>query len=137
MRQQRLAPTQPMPGTTSSSDCRSRFLRDCRWKVIAKRCASSRIRCSSRSAVAVRIERQRLDAVAREHQLLFLRQADRDQIRQADPFERRVGRVQLPLAAVDHDQIRKRPAVLEHLCIAPADHLFHRRKVVQELSLDP
>ena len=36
----------PMPGTSSSSDRRSRMVRACRWNVTAKRCASSRIRCT-------------------------------------------------------------------------------------------
>ena len=87
----------PTPGIASSSERRSRLARAWRWKVTAKRCASSRIRCSSRSAGAVRIERERLIAVAHEDELLLLGQADRDQVRQADLLERLVGRVQLPL----------------------------------------
>ena len=81
---------------------------------------------------AMRVERERLDAVAREDQLFFLRQADRDQVRQTDRLERRIRGVQLALAAVDHDQIGKRSAVLEHLRVAPAHDLLHRRKVVEE-----
>src|SRR3954469_17996350 len=40
----------PIPLITSSSDRRSRLVRDRRWKVTAKRCASSRIRWMRRSA---------------------------------------------------------------------------------------
>ena len=97
----------PMPGTASSSDRRSRVERCCRWKVTAKRCASSRMRCSSRSAGPCGSMRDRQIAVAHEHQLLLLREADRDQVREPDLLERLVGRVQLSLAAVDHDQIRE------------------------------
>src|SRR5689334_6056847 len=82
--------------------------------------------------IAVWIERERLDAVAREHQLLFLGETDRYQVRQTDRLERRVCGIQLPLAAVDDDQIGKRAAILEHLGIPATHHLLHRRKVVEK-----
>ena len=40
----------PMPGMRSSSDVSVRAVRFCRWKVIAKRCASSRACCNIRNA---------------------------------------------------------------------------------------
>ena len=49
-------------------------------------------------------------AVAREQQLLLLGDADRDSRSQPDFAQRGVRRRQLALAAVDEDQIRKRPA---------------------------
>src|SRR5206468_10441818 len=40
----------PVPGTSSSSDRRSRIVRARRWNVTANRCASSRMRCISNNA---------------------------------------------------------------------------------------
>jgi hypothetical protein len=103
----------PIPGTTSSSDCRSRFLprlameRDRE----AMRLVADALQQAQR--VAVRIEREAAHAVAREHQLLFLRKTHSDQVRQADGLERRIRRVQLTFAAVDDDQIWKRTTIFE------------------------
>ena len=75
-----------------------------------------------------------LDVVPREDQLLFLCQADGHQVRQPERFERLVGGLQLALAAVDHDQVRKRPALLEHAPIPPLRRPVHGGEVVQERS---
>ena len=69
-------------------------------------------------------------AVAREQQLLLLRDADRDQPSQPELLERRVRGRQLPLAAVDQDEIGKRPAGLEDSTIAAQDDFVHRGEVV-------
>ena len=106
----------PMPGTSSSSDRRSRIVRALRWNVTAKRCASSRMRWSSSSAGSCLGERDRLRPVAREEQLLLLRDADRHQVAEPDRLERVVGRRQLPLAAVDQDQIRETARRLRAPC---------------------
>ena len=53
-------------------------------------------------------QRDRVDAIAREEQLLLLGDADRDQPSEAELFERLVRRGELSLAAVDEDQIRAR-----------------------------
>src|SRR5687768_6658693 len=50
-------------------------------------------------------QRDPVDQVPGEDQLLFLRNPDRHQIRQPKLLERLVGRGQLPLAAIDQDQI--------------------------------
>ena len=122
----------PMPGTPSSSDRRSRMLRALRWNVTAKRCASSRIRCSSSSAGSFAASAIGSGVIAREDQLLLLREADRDQVGEAERLERLVGRRELALAAVDDDQVGKRAAVLEQLAVAPRDDLPHRGEVVEE-----
>ena len=122
-REQRLAPPRTDAGNRSSSDRRSRIVRAWRWKVTAKRCASSRMRWISSSAGLVGRERDRIVAIAREEQLFLLRDADRDEVRQPELLERGVGGRQLSLAAVDQDQIGKRPAALEQLAIA-AQHDF-------------
>src|ERR1043165_9582942 len=81
---------------------------------------------------AVRIERERIHAVAREDDLLFLRETNRNEIRTSTRFQRRIRRVQLTFATVDHDQIRKRSAILEDLRVAPAHNLFHRCEVIEK-----
>ena len=52
-----------------------------------------------------------------------------------DRLERRVGGVQLAFAAIDHDQIRKGSAILEHLRIATPDDLLHRGEIVEKPSV--
>ena len=49
-------------------------------------------------------------------------------------LERRVRRRQLPLAAVDQDQIGKRAALLEQLAVAAPHDFVHRREVVVECA---
>ena len=78
----------PTPAISSSSDRRSRFVRDCRWKVTANRCASSRIRWISSSAGLSVASAIGVDVVAREQQLLLLRDPDRHQVRQPELLER-------------------------------------------------
>src|SRR5262249_28306187 len=62
-------------------------------------------------------EPDRIGAVARVEDLLFLRDAHGDEIRETELFERRVGGRQLTLAAVDQHEIRKRTALLEQRAI--------------------
>ena len=69
-------------------------------------------------------------AIPRVEQLLFLRDAHRDEVREPELLERGVRRRQLPLAAVDQDQIRKRSALFEQLSIAAPDDFVHGREIV-------
>ena len=77
--------------------------RRCRWKVTAKRWASSRTRCSSSEAGSS--ARSASGARAARHEDLFalLGEAD-DRKCDAALAHRLEGRRELPLAAVDHDQ---------------------------------
>src|SRR4051812_17589558 len=75
-------------------------------------------------------QRDRLFAIAREEQLLFLRDADRDQVGEAKIFERGISGGQLTFAAVDQNQLGKRAALFEQLPIPAHHHLAHRREVV-------
>ena len=84
----------------------------------------------------VRGQRDRILVLARVEQLLFLRDADGDEIREAELLERRVRRRELPLAAVDQHEIGKRSAVLEQLAVAPQHDFVHRREVVLDASGD-
>ena len=72
----------------------------------------------------------RILAITRVQQLLFLREADGYQIRETELFKRRVGGRQLTLATVNQDQIRERAAFLEQLAIAASDDLVHGREVI-------
>src|SRR5438093_5119493 len=77
-----------------------------------------------------RRERNRIVAIAREQELLFLRDADRDEVREPELLERRVRRRQLPLAAVDQHEIGKRSTELEQLAVSSQDDFVHGFKVV-------
>ena len=122
----------PIPPISSSSDRRSRVLRCCRWNVTAKRCASSRMRWIRRSAGLSVASAIAILAIAREEQLLLLGDPDRDERSEPELLERLVGRRELALAAVDQHEIRKRPARLEKLAVAPQDDFVHRGEVVQD-----
>ena len=88
------------------------------------------MRWTSSSAGSAARQRDRILAIARVEQLLLLRDADRDEIRQPQLLERRVGRRQLAFAAVDHDQVRKRPALLEHLAVSTQHDFVHGGEIV-------
>ena len=122
----------PMPGIASSSERKSRVARAWRWKVMAKRCASSRMRCSRRSAAPCGSSAIGRSLSRTKTSSSFLARPTATRFASPTLLERRVGRVQLPLAAVDHDQVGKRPAVLEHAAVAAADDLLHGGKVVEE-----
>ena len=66
----------PTPRTPSSTEAVIAWSRRLRWKVIAKRCASSRTRCSSRSASEPPLEPDRALAPRDEDLLDPLREAD-------------------------------------------------------------
>ena len=80
--EQRLAPPRPDPGDVVQLRPQVALVRDCRWNVIAKRCASSRIRWISSSA-GLRAPARSVLAIAREEQLFLLRDADRHQVGRA------------------------------------------------------
>ena len=88
------------------------------------------MRWISSNAGSFGAQRDRILAIAREQQLLLLRDADGDEIREPELLERRVRRRQLPLAAVDQHQVRKRSALLEQLAIAAQHDFVHRSEVV-------
>src|SRR5262245_51146677 len=75
-------------------------------------------------------EGHRIVAIARVEQFFFLRDPDRHEIRKAERFERRVRSRYLSLAAVDQNQIRKRPALFEQLSIAALHDFMHRGKII-------
>ena len=81
---------------------------------------------------AVTVEGERFHAVTGEDELFLLGQADGHQVRQPNRLKRRVRGIQLPFTAIDHDQIRERPPVLEHARVAAPHHLLHRREVIEE-----
>src|SRR5262245_31023563 len=81
---------------------------------------------------ARRRQRDRIDAIAREQQLLFLGDADRDEIRQPELLERGIRGRELAFAAVDEDEIGKRPAELEHRAVAPPNDFLHGGEVVED-----
>ena len=88
----------------------------------------------------VPVEQDRLRAARDEHLLLALRERDHRHPRQAGGrLHRLERRRELPLAAVDHDEVRDRREALVVAvgiaCVtqpreAPRDHLPHRREVV-------
>src|SRR5438445_12837068 len=78
----------------------------------------------------VRRQRDRIDAIARVEELFLFRDADPDEIGEAELLERRVSGRQLPLAAVDQHEIGKRSALLEELAIAAQHDFVHGGKVV-------
>src|SRR5438445_176492 len=63
-------------------------------------------------------QRDRVHAITGVEELFFFRDADGDEIREAQLFERRVGGRELSLAAVDQHEIGKRSALLEELAIS-------------------
>ena len=77
------ASTSPTPGMRSSSDVIVRTVRRLRWKVIAKRCASSRACWSMRSAGERRGRRS--DSRAAEHEDLLLALGEADDRQRAEP----------------------------------------------------
>src|SRR6266542_6149191 len=82
-------------------------------------------------------ERNRILAIAREEQFLFLRDADSDQAAEPKLLERRIRGRELPLAAVDEDQIRKWAAVFEQLAVPAQDDFVHCREVVIQCAWGP
>ena len=77
-----------------------------------------------------------------EHLLLPLRERDHGHARQVERLHRGDRRCELALAAVDHDEVRRRRERLVVLvrgrafgkaCEAPRDHLPHRGEVVHPL----
>ena len=135
--EQRLAPARADAGDRRRAPSADRASsRDWRWNVIAKRCASSRIRWISSSAGLSVASAIGSDVIAREEQLFLLRDADGDQVRQPERLERVVRRRELSLAAVDQDQIGKRPAVLEDLAIPPQHDFVHRGEVVEDAGIE-
>jgi hypothetical protein len=70
--------------------------------------------------------------VAGHDELVLLGQPDRNEIGQPEPLERAVRRVELAPAAVDHEQVGKRAAGLDHAREPSRDDLGNRGRVVQE-----
>ena len=126
------------PASVSKIDSRAFASRRWRWKPSAKRCASSRIRCRSCRPGEWRVEHDRVGAAGHEDLLVALGERDHRHARQVEGLHRRERRRQLALAAVDHDEVRRRGERLVVLLVGdvaqpgePArDHLRHRREVV-------
>src|SRR6476620_6179658 len=81
---------------------------------------------------ALGCQSNRILAIAREEQLLLLGDPDPDERSEPELLESLVGRRELALAAIDQQEIRKRPARLEKLAVATEDDFVHRGEVVQE-----
>jgi hypothetical protein len=69
-------------------------------------------------------------AIARKEQFLFFGQPRRHETPQTQLFESRIRSRELSLAAVDQDQIRKRPTGFEEFSVAAQHHLVHRGEIV-------
>ena len=93
---------------SSSTDLVMRLSRSCRWYVMAKRCASSRTRCSRYSASDWRGMRIG-SALAGDEDLLELlgQRRHRDLVVETEVFEHAHGDAELALAAVDEQQLRR------------------------------
>ena len=125
----------PIPAIPSSSDRRSRFVRDARWNVTANRCASSRMRrissrlgLSSRSAIGV-------FAIAREQQLFLLRDTDRHEVAEAEAL---AGRGRPPTAGPcrrrsesDPETVRRSRAACDTAASRPRASRRSRRGAVR------
>ena len=133
----------PMPGRPSRIDSVIARSRRVRWWVIAKRCASSRTRCSSWSSGVS----WRQHAAARGgpggRPPRSAWPARRPPRRARGSPAARAARAELARPAVDDDQVRQRRERLVALGVvrrevllalplrqAPAEHLLHRREVV-------
>jgi hypothetical protein len=81
-------------------------------------------------------QREPLEAIAREDQLLFLCQPDRHEPLETDLAQALVGRRELPFAAIDDHEVRKRTSVGQDALISPDDDLAHGREVVLHRALD-
>ena len=97
--------TSPSPGTPSSAETVMALPRFCRWKVIAKRWASSRIRCSRYRPAEARGQDHREVAVRQPDLLQPLGQADHVDVLDAQLRQGAGGGVDLRLAAVDDDEV--------------------------------
>ena len=96
-----------MPSSVSKIDSNARVSRFLRWNVIANRWASSRIRCKSWSPGSCRSSTIGADRPGTNTSSAAFRECDdghaRHLVRRLDRFERGG---ELPLAAVDHDEVR-------------------------------
>ena len=132
--------TGPTPSSWSNIDSRAVASRRWRWNVIAKRWASSRIRCRSCRPGECSGQDDRLGTTGNEHLLDPLRERDHRDARQVELLHRLQRSRELPLAAVDHDEIRR---LGERLVPLPStrrigreareaarDHVGHRGEVV-------
>ena len=113
--------------------------RACRWKPIAKRCASSRTRWTSWSTgeergSAIGSSRPRTKISSSR----FARLRDR-LVAEAELLERVDRGPELALAAVDQHEVGQLLALLEQPLVAAAHHLAHRGEVVGRArhALDP
>src|SRR5690242_1916693 len=80
-------------------------------------------------------EAQRLRSPHGEDLFLALRQTDKRQSLEPQCLECRMGRVELTLATIDDDQIRKRLPFVEPASKVARDDLVHRREVVDPLHV--
>ena len=133
----------PRPGTSSSTDFVIFLSRSWRWYVIAKRCASSRTCCSRYSASESRGMRTGLGVAGQVHLFEPLGEARDADVLEPELLEHAHRDVELALAAVDQQQVRRvrEPlarvrtfVALAQVVAEPAgQHLFHRREVVLAL----
>ena len=131
-----------------------RFDRRSRWNVLAKRWASSRMRCSMNKPSLPRAHLDGFGATRHVHLLeLFGECGDRDLVGETELVDDPLGHVQLPLATIDDEQLGRvgelagpvtplldRAVTLVDVRLQPArEHLFHGAVVVVagDVDLEP
>ena len=135
MRARRL--TLPTPGISVSTEVSERLLWMLRKKVMAKRCASSRTALQHVQAVVALVQKDALFGVQGEDLLLPLGEGDEVDAGDARPLEDLGDGGELPLAAVDDDEVGLCEALLlvrAKLGEAAGEHLLQACKVVCALD---
>ena len=120
----------PMPSSVSKIEANARVSRRWRWKPSAKRCASSRMRwssCRPGSCRSSRIGCELPGTNTSSSRFASAITATRGRPGRLDRLERRR---QLPLAAVDHDEVRhRREALVVRPAPAPSRSRAKRRAI--------
>ncbi len=120
----------PMPGTPSSSVRATRFARFFLFSVVANLCASSRTASRIRRPGESSVENQGLAPPGQEDLLLLLGQSDHGDRARAEAREDAFRRGELPLAAVDQDEVGPLELLVQHPGVAPRHRLTDRREIV-------
>ena len=128
------------PSSVSKIDSNARVSRRCRWKPSAKRCASSRIALQQLQPGIVAVEHgSAADGPGTNTSSSRFASAITATRGRSQRLHRLERRRELPLAAVDHDEVRRRGEALVVAAgrrrvaqprEAARDHLRHRREVV-------
>src|SRR5262249_52738239 len=76
------------------------------------------------------VEDERVEAPRVVDLLRALRERDDGEVVEAELFQDASAGTQLTATAVEQDEVREGPAVLEGLAVPPAEHLGHHREIV-------